>query len=89
MPASMLDGAPAIAARGARARALAGAHLPTSLATGALVLEDVAAGSLDERALFHLLNLARQEQAFVLITARAPPVRRSARRCRANVTAPV
>src|SRR4030088_1221096 len=32
-------------ARFLAARALAGAHLPTSLATGALVLEDVAAGS--------------------------------------------
>jgi chromosomal replication initiation ATPase DnaA len=47
--------------------------LPTALATGALVLEDLEADGLDERALFHLLNLAREEGAFVLITARALP----------------
>jgi len=47
--------------------------LPTALATGALVLEDLEADGLDERALFHLLNLAREEGAFVLITARAHP----------------
>ena len=47
--------------------------LPTALATGALVLEDLEADGLDERALFHLLNLAREDGAFVLITARAPP----------------
>ena len=47
--------------------------LPTALATGALVLEDLEADGLDERALFHLLNLAREEGAFVLITTRAHP----------------
>lgn len=47
--------------------------LPTALATGALVLEDLEADGLDERALFHLLNLAREEGAYVLITARALP----------------
>ena len=47
--------------------------LPTALATGALVLEDLEADGLDERALFHLLNLAREEGADVLITARAHP----------------
>jgi chromosomal replication initiation ATPase DnaA len=64
------------AAAGARflaARALAGAALPAALATGALVVEDLAAGQFDERALFHLLNLAREERAFVLLTARTPP----------------
>jgi chromosomal replication initiation ATPase DnaA len=64
-------------AAGARliaARALEEASLPSALATGALVVEDVAAGALDERALFHLLNLAREQDAFVLLTARAPPV---------------
>jgi chromosomal replication initiation ATPase DnaA len=48
--------------------------VPTALATGALVLEDVAVGLFDERALFHLLNMARAEKADVLITARTPPV---------------
>src|ERR1700681_1622758 len=64
------------AAAGARflaARALATALLPKALTTGALVVEDVAAGQFDERALFHLLNLAREERAFVLLTARTAP----------------
>lgn len=47
--------------------------LPTALATGALVLEDLEADGLDERALFHLLNLAREEGAYVLVTVRTPP----------------
>jgi len=45
--------------------------IPTALATGALVVEDAAAA--DERALFHLINLAREEGASLLLTARAPP----------------
>jgi chromosomal replication initiation ATPase DnaA len=60
-------------ARFLAARALQGANLPAELATGALVVEDIAAGQFDERALFHLLNLAREEQAFVLFTARSAP----------------
>src|SRR5438105_4035946 len=60
-------------ARFLAARALAASNLPVALATGALVVEDAAAGGFDERAFFHLLNLAREEQAFVLITARASP----------------
>jgi chromosomal replication initiation ATPase DnaA len=60
-------------ARFLSARALEEAHLPTALATGALVVEDLTAGQFDERGLFHLLNLAREQQAFMLITARTPP----------------
>ena len=41
-----------------------------AVATGALVIEDLRAGACEDRALFHLLNLAREEGAFVLITAR-------------------
>jgi len=52
---------------------LAEETLPTALATGTLVLEDLEADGLDERALFHLLNLVREESAFLLITARTPP----------------
>ena len=52
---------------------LSGADVPMALATGALVVEDLAAQDLDERALFHLLNLAREESAFVLVTGRASP----------------
>lgn len=59
-------------ARRISARALGETNLPAALATGALVIED-AAGQLDERALFHLLNLMRQQDAFVLMTARTPP----------------
>ena len=35
------------------------------------MVEDIAAGAFDERALFHLLNLAREEGAFVLLTTRS------------------
>lgn len=55
-------------------RALDVAELPGAFATGALVVEDLGADGLDERALFHLLNLAREERASVLLTARTPPV---------------
>ena len=60
----------AAGARRVAARALDEAAVPRALATGALVVEDVAAGAFDERALFHLLNLAREDEAFVLLTAR-------------------
>jgi chromosomal replication initiation ATPase DnaA len=54
-------------------RALDGAEVPVALATGALVLENLAEGRFDEAALFHLLNLAREERAYLLITARSAP----------------
>ncbi len=61
-------------ARVAAARALdAPRQLPVALATGALVLEDLAPGGIDERMLFHLINLAREERAHVLMTARTAP----------------
>ena len=60
-------------ARSTTAHALGAAMVPTALATGALVVEDLKPNEFDERALFHLLNLAREEQAYVLITARTPP----------------
>ena len=46
------------------------ADVPGTLATGALVVEDLEAEDLDEHALFHLLNLAREEDAYVLLTSR-------------------
>jgi chromosomal replication initiation ATPase DnaA len=55
------------------ARALDSVNLPAMFATGALVVEDLAVGRFDERALFHLLNLAREEEAWLLITARDLP----------------
>ena len=59
-------------ARLVAARALTATNLPVALATGALVVEDAAGGEFDERAFFHLLNLAREDQAFLLVTARTP-----------------
>jgi chromosomal replication initiation ATPase DnaA len=60
-------------ARSTTAHALTAATVPGALATGALVVEDLKSPDFDERALFHLMNLAREDGAFVLITARAPP----------------
>ena len=60
-------------ARSAAARSLTAAAVPAALATGALVIEDLKPSEFDERSLFHLMNLAREEKAFVLITARTPP----------------
>ena len=60
-------------ARVLAAKLLADTDLPAALATGALVVEDLEPAGLDERALFHLLNLAREEDAYVLLTARAAP----------------
>jgi chromosomal replication initiation ATPase DnaA len=40
---------------------------------GALVVEDLHAGIGNERALFHLLNLARERRMSMLLTSRAPP----------------
>jgi chromosomal replication initiation ATPase DnaA len=59
-------------ARVISARALRETELPAALATGALVVEDASADA-DERALFHLINLAREEQASLLLIARDPP----------------
>jgi chromosomal replication initiation ATPase DnaA len=63
------------AASGARvisAHALSETALRSALATGALVVEDASAVA-DERALFHLINLAREESAFLLFTSRTAP----------------
>jgi chromosomal replication initiation ATPase DnaA len=59
-------------ARIVSARALSEPDLPAALATGALVVEDAATGA-DERVLFHLINLAREERAFLLFAARVAP----------------
>ena len=68
----------AIWAEATGARVLAGkllseTDLPAAFATGALVVEDLEPAGLDERALFHLLNLAREQDTYVLLTARAAP----------------
>jgi len=58
-------------ARVLAAKLLSETDLPTAFATGALVVEDLEPVGLNERALFHLLNLAREESAYVLLTARS------------------
>lgn len=60
-------------ARVLAAKLLSETDLPAALATGALVVEDLEPTGLDERALFHLINLAREERAYMLVTARTPP----------------
>jgi chromosomal replication initiation ATPase DnaA len=60
-------------ARSTAAHALALDDVPGALATGALVIEDLKPGRFDERAMFHLMNLARQDEAFVLMTTRLSP----------------
>ena len=59
-------------ARSTSAHALTAAAVPGALATGALVVDDLKSSDVDERALFHLLNLAREEGASILITSRVP-----------------
>jgi chromosomal replication initiation ATPase DnaA len=54
-------------------RTLKEADPPAALTTGALVIEDLSPAEIDEAALFHLLNLAREEGAFILLTARTAP----------------
>ncbi|HEY5166856.1 MAG TPA: chromosomal replication initiator DnaA [Pseudolabrys sp.] len=58
-------------ARVLAAKLLTQTDLPAAFATGALVVEDLEPAGLDERALFHLLNLAREEGAYMLLTARS------------------
>ncbi|WP_092234734.1 DnaA/Hda family protein [Bradyrhizobium sp. Gha] len=60
-------------ARSTTASALSAPAVPGALATGALVVEDLKAGEFDERALFHLMNLAREDGAHVLFTGRETP----------------
>ena len=74
-------------ARATSAHTLTAAEVPTALATGALVIEDLKSSDIDERALFHLLNLAREEDAFVLITARVPPAKIELRDLRSRLRA--
>lgn len=65
--------AEAAGARMLSAKLLSDTDLPAAFATGALVVEDLEAVGLDERALFHLINMAREEGAYVLLTARTAP----------------
>lgn len=60
-------------ARSTTAHTLTPATVPAALATGALVVEDLKPSDFDERALFHLMNLAREDGAFILFTSRTAP----------------
>jgi chromosomal replication initiation ATPase DnaA len=60
-------------ARSIPARALTPNAVPGALATGALVVEDLKPGDFDERAMFHLMNLAREDEVSILMTARLSP----------------
>jgi len=60
-------------ARSISAHALTPTSVPGALATGALVVEDLKHADFDERAMFHLMNLAREDEATVLMTARVAP----------------
>ena len=55
------------------AKLLGETDLPHAFATGALVVEDLEPEGLNERALFHLINMAREQQVDVLLTARSAP----------------
>jgi len=48
---------------------LAVERVPELLQRGAAVIEDLPGAGFEERALFHLLNLAREQGAFVLLTS--------------------
>lgn len=61
------------AAKLATASDLTSDEIPALLANEALVIEDAPGSGLDERALFHALNLAKEQSAYVLITTRAFP----------------
>lgn len=60
-------------ARFVSGRGLDDASVPAALATGAIVVEDLAERTFEERALFHLFNLAREQRAYVLVTAAIAP----------------
>ena len=64
--------AEATGARVMSAKLLADGDLLAALSTGALVLEDLTFAGLDERALFHLINLVREQDANMLVTSRSP-----------------
>lgn len=63
--------AEAAGARVLSAKLLSITDVPAALATGALIVEDLELLDLDEQALFHLINLAREERAYMLLTARS------------------
>ncbi|MXQ13264.1 DnaA ATPase domain-containing protein [Microvirga makkahensis] len=57
------------------AREITHDNVPHLISNGALAIEDMDGAGRDEAALFHLLNLARERGASVLITSETPPDR--------------
>jgi chromosomal replication initiation ATPase DnaA len=55
------------------ARTLREVDVPALAAAGAVVVESVDRGALDEEALFHLINLMEERRATLLLTARSLP----------------
>lgn len=51
------------------ARLLVREDVPRALTTGALVVENLTPGDFDEHALFHLFNLAKEDDASILFTS--------------------
>ncbi|WP_210487328.1 hypothetical protein [Microvirga antarctica] len=49
------------------------AQVPHLVSSGALAIENADGPDRDEAALFHLLNLAREKRAFLLLTCEKPP----------------
>jgi chromosomal replication initiation ATPase DnaA len=48
--------------------------VPKLLSTSALVVENLPGEDFDEKALFHLLNLARESKSYLLLTSRLQPM---------------
>lgn len=61
------------------AEAITADKVPHLVSNGALVIEDMSRPDRDEAALFHLLNLARERKAYVLVTGAGSPDRWSLR----------
>jgi chromosomal replication initiation ATPase DnaA len=55
------------------AKALEDAGREPATAAGALLVEDVEPGHVPEKALFHLINMAQEARAGLLLTSRHPP----------------
>jgi chromosomal replication initiation ATPase DnaA len=57
------------------AREVKAERVPHLVSAGALVIEDADRGPIEEAALFHLLNLARERKASLVVTGSGPPDR--------------
>lgn len=55
------------------ARDLGRADIEALLSTGRVLVEDLHEEGVDEAALFHLLNLVREREAYAFLTSRLPP----------------